>query len=129
MARILGVEIPDNKKIEHALPYIQGIGPSLSKKVLTLARIDPAVRTKDLTESEISKIAQIIEKNYKIEGELRREVRDNIKRLIDIKAYRGIRHKRGLPVRGQRTRHNARTRKGPKKTMGGISAKKKIEKT
>lgn len=129
MARILGVEIPDNKKIEFALPYIKGMGPSLSRKVLTIAHVEPEKRTRDLTEAEISKITQIIEKNYVIEGELNREIRDNIKRLIEIKSYRGTRHKRGLPVRGQRTRHNARTRKGPKKTIGGVSHRKKTEKT
>lgn len=129
MARILGVEIPDNKKIEYSLPYLKGIGLPLARKVLDLAHIDSQKRAKDLTETEISKIAQIIEKNYIIEGELQREVRDNIKRLIEIKSYRGLRHKKGLPVRGQRTRHNARTRKGPKKTIGGVSHRKKIEKT
>lgn len=129
MARIVGVNIPDDKFVAYSLPYIQGIGLSSAKKILKIARIAENVRTKDLTDTEISKINQVIEKNFRVEGEWRREVRDNIRRLQDIESYRGIRHKKGLPVRGQRTRHNARTRKGKKKTIGGISTRKKSEKT
>lgn len=129
MARIVGVNIPDKKLLPYALTYIQGIGFSLAKKILKIARISENVRTCDLTDAEISKINQIIEKNFKVEGEWRSEIRDNIKRLQDIGSYRGIRHKKGLPVRGQRTRHNARTRKGKKKTIGGVSVRKKAEKT
>lgn len=129
MARIVGVNIPDKKLVLYALTYIQGIGLPSAKKILKIARIADNVRTCDLTDAEISKINQIIEKNFKVEGEWRRTVRDNIKRLQDINSYRGIRHKRGLPVRGQRTRHNARTRKGKRKTIGGVSARKKAEKT
>ena len=128
MARIVGVNIPDDKFVSYSLVYIQGIGLPSAKKILKIARIAENVRTKDLTDAEISKINQVIEKNFRVEGEWRREVRDNIRRLQDIESYRGIRHKKGLPVRGQRTRHNARTRKGKKKTIGGISASKKAEK-
>lgn len=128
MARIVGVNIPDNKKIEYALPYIQGIGLSAAKKILRIAKIDPDMRARDLTEQDLARIGQVIEKNFPVEGEWRRQVRDNIKRLMEIGAYRGIRHKKGLPVRGQRTRHNARTRKGRKKTMGGISVRSKSAK-
>lgn len=129
MARIVGVNIPDNKLIPYALAYIQGVGLASAKKILKIARISESVRTKDLTDAEISKINQVIEKNFKVEGEWRRQIRENIKRLQDIGSYRGARHKKGLPVRGQRTRHNARTRKGKKKTIGGISVRKKTEKT
>jgi small subunit ribosomal protein S13 len=118
MPRIVGVDIPKEKKIYVALGYIYGIGQSVSRKILSQASISPDVRAKDLTEDEVSRITAIITKEYRTEGVLRRELQSNIKRLMDIQSYRGIRHKRGLPVRGQRTRTNARTRKGPRKTIG-----------
>ncbi|ACK42285.1 MULTISPECIES: 30S ribosomal protein S13 [Dictyoglomus] len=118
MARIAGVDLPSNKKVEIALTYIYGIGRTTSKKILQATGVDPNKRVKDLTEEEISKLREEIENNYKVEGDLRQEVAANIRRLIEIGCYRGIRHKRGLPVRGQRTRCNARTRKGPRKTVG-----------
>lgn len=118
MVRIANVNIPDNKRIEVALTSIFGVGMSRSKKVLESAQVDPNKRTKDLTENEISKIRELIEKNFTIEGELKRETSSNIKRLKEIASYRGTRHMRNLPARGQRTKTNARTRKGKKKTMG-----------
>lgn len=118
MPRLLGVDIPKEKRIEISLMYIYGIGRSLSGKVLKTANISPDKRAKDLTEEEVAKIASIIQKEYKVEGDLRREIGANIKRLIDSGTYRGFRHRRGLPVRGQRSRTNARTRKGPRKTVG-----------
>lgn len=117
--RIVGINIPDNKKIEYALPYVYGIGLTSAKKIVKLAQIDPNKRAKDLNQEEINKLREIIEKNYKIEGELRREIMMNIKRLKELQAYRGMRHIRGLPVRGQRTKTNSRTRRGNvRKTMG-----------
>lgn len=118
MARISGVDLPRDKRIDAALPYIYGIGWSNGKKILEAASVDPAVRVRDLTEDEVSRIREIIDREYRVEGDLRREVQLNIKRLIDIGSYRGLRHRRGLPVRGQRTKTNARTRKGPKRTVG-----------
>ncbi|MFH1459746.1 MAG: 30S ribosomal protein S13 [Candidatus Omnitrophota bacterium] len=118
MPRILGVDIPKEKRIEISLTYVHGIGKVVSNKILKVAGINPDTRAKDLTEEEVSRIAAIIQKDYRVEGDLRREVSQNIKRLMDIGAYRGLRHKRGLPVRGQRTKTNARTRKGPKR-LGG----------
>lgn len=118
MPRIVGVDIPKEKKIYVSLSYIYGIGMNNSKDILQQAGISPDVRAKNLTEDEISRITTIITKEYKTEGNLRREVGINIKRLMDTQSYRGIRHKRGLPVHGQRTRTNARTRKGPRKTIG-----------
>ncbi len=118
MARIAGVDLPKDKRIEIALTYIYGIGRSRSQEILTKAGIDFDTRVKDLTEKEVTKLRQIIDNEYKVEGDLRREYNQNIKRLIEIGCYRGLRHRRGLPVRGQRTRTNARTRKGPKKTVG-----------
>ncbi len=120
MARILGVEIPDNKKVEISLTYIYGIGLSSSKKILADTGVSPDKKVKDLTDEELSKIANYIQRNFKIEGDLKKEVSENIRRLIDINSYRGLRHKHSLPVRGQRTRTNARTRKGPRKTVGVI---------
>ncbi len=117
MARISGVDIPNQKRVEIALTYIYGIGLTSSKKILAKTGIDPDKRAKDLTEDEISKLRDEIENHYKVEGELRREVALNIKRLVEIKCYRGLRHRKGLPVRGQRTKTNARTRKGPAKTI------------
>ena len=116
MARIAGVDIPREKRIEIALTYLFGIGRSLSNEILSRAGIDPDTRTNMLTEEEVAKIRDIIEREHKIEGDLRKEVNINIKRLMDIGCYRGLRHRRGLPVRGQRTRTNSRTRKGPRKT-------------
>ncbi len=114
MPRIAGVDIPENKRIEIALTYIYGIGRTLAQKVLTKAEVDWNKKTKDLTEEELTRIRQIVEREYKVEGDLRREVASNIKRLMDMGCYRGLRHRMGLPVRGQRTRSNARTRKGPR---------------
>jgi len=126
MARIVGVDLPKNKRIEIALTYIYGIGLSLSKKILQEANVNPDTRVFNLTEADVHKIQEAILKNgIKVEGDLRKEVTQNIKRLVDIGCYRGLRHRKGLPVRGQRTRSNARTRKGPRKTVGT----KKIEKT
>jgi len=118
LARIAGVELPKNKRIEVALTYIYGIGRSLSRKILKELDINMDTRVKDLTEEEIKKIRDYIESNLKVEGELRQEVIQNIKRLMEIGCYRGLRHKMGLPVRGQRTRTNARTRKGPRRAIG-----------
>ncbi|MCK9315285.1 MAG: 30S ribosomal protein S13 [Verrucomicrobia bacterium] len=119
MARILGVDIPNEKRIDIALRYIYGIGPSIAKEILAKAKIDPSVRAKNLTDQDLSQIVGIIQNDgYLIEGDLRREVGMNLKRLQGIKCYRGIRHQRGLPVRGQRTSTNARTRKGPRRTVG-----------
>lgn len=118
MARIAGVDLPRDKRVEIALTYIYGIGRSTAKEVIHKTGIDPSRRVKDLTEEEVAKLQDVIEKEYKVEGDLRREVSMNIKRLIDIGCYRGLRHRRGLPVRGQRTRTNARTRKGPRRTVG-----------
>lgn len=119
MPRLLGVEIPSDKRIEASLPYIYGIGPSNARKVLEVANIDPNIRARDLTPEQLNAIIHAIGSlNIVIEGDLRREVQSNLKRLQAINCYRGIRHRRGLPVRGQRTSTNARTRKGPRKTVG-----------
>ena len=117
MARISGVDIPNAKRIEVALTYIYGIGPKSSRDILAKTGINPDTRAKDLTEEDIAKLRDEIENNYQVEGDLRREVAMNIKRLVEINCYRGIRHRKGLPVRGQRTKTNARTRKGPAKTI------------
>ncbi|MCX8094000.1 MAG: 30S ribosomal protein S13 [Candidatus Goldbacteria bacterium] len=125
MARIVGVDLPKNKRIEIALTYIYGIGLSLSRKILKEANVNPDTRVYNLTEAEVHKIQEVIVKSgIKVEGDLRKEVAQNIKRLIDIGCYRGIRHRKGLPVRGQRTRSNARTRKGPRKTVGTRKSEK-----
>lgn len=118
MARIAGVDLPRDKRLEIALTYIFGIGKPTSQKILATTGINPDTRTRNLTEEEINRLREAIEKNFKVEGDLRREVALNIKRLIEIGCYRGLRHRRGMPVRGQRTKTNARTRKGPKKTVG-----------
>ena len=123
MPRIVGVDVPKEKKIEIALMYIYGIGRPAANKILKVCGINPNTRAKDLSSDEISRIAQIIQKDYRVEGDLRREISTNIKRLVDIGSYRGLRHRRGLPVRGQRTRTNARTRKGPRKTVGVLRQK------
>jgi len=119
MARIAGVDLPKNKRVEIGLCYIYGIGKSTSIRILALSNIDPDKRVKDLSESEISKIRDIIDREYEIEGDLRRKVNLNIKRLTEIGCYRGIRHRRGLPVHGQRTKTNARTKRGARKTVAG----------
>jgi len=117
MARIAGVDLPRDRKIEYALPVIYGIGLSTARKILQKTGVDPNKRVRELTEEEIAKLRDEIERNYTIEGDLRRQQQMNIRRLIEIGCYRGLRHRRGLPVRGQRTRTNARTRKGPRKTV------------
>jgi small subunit ribosomal protein S13 len=119
MARIAGVDLPRNKRVEVGLTYIYGIGLPTSQKILTQARVNPDTRIKDLTEAEVNVLRELVEKQYSVEGDLRREVSLNIKRLTEIGAYRGLRHRRSLPTRGQRTRTNARTRKGIKKTVPG----------
>lgn len=119
MARIEGIDLPRNKRVEVALTYIFGIGQTRSRQIISATRVNPDTRVKDLTETDVSALREFIGKNYKVEGDLRREVQMNIKRLIEIGCYRGLRHRRNLPVRGQRTRTNARTRKGPKKTVAG----------
>ncbi len=123
MARIAGIDIPRNKRVEVALTYIYGIGRKTSNDILKQANVNPDMRVKELTEDEVGKLRNIIENEYKVEGELRKEIRLNIKRLTDIRCFRGLRHKAGLPVRGQRTKTNARTRKGPAKAA--VKSKKK----
>ena len=123
MPRIVGVDIPKEKRVEIALTYVFGIGRALSNKILKISNISPDKRAKDLTEEEVARLSSVIQKDYKVEGDLRREISANIKRLIDVGSYRGLRHRRGLPVRGQRTRTNARTRKGPRKTVGVVRQK------
>ena len=127
MARIAGVDLPRDKKIQYALPYIYGIGPANSRKILAETGVSPDARVRDLRDAEVARLRQVIERDYKVEGALRTEVAMNIKRLMDIGTYRGSRHRKGLPVRGQRTRTNARTRKGPRKTVAG--KKKSVSKT
>jgi len=125
MARIGGIDLPRNKRIEISLTYIHGIGRSLSKEICAKADVDLTTKTDHLSETEVIKLREVIERDYRVEGDLRREVTQNIKMLMDIGCYRGLRHRRGLPVRGQRTHTNARTRKGPKKTVAG---KRKVTK-
>jgi len=119
MPRVAGVDIPVNKQAWVSLQYIYGIGSTLSQKILTQAEIAPDTKVKDLTEEEVNKLREVIDKQYRVEGELRKEVNFNVKRLIEIGSYRGLRHRHGLPVKGQRTRTNARTKRGPKKTVAG----------
>lgn len=119
MARIAGIDLPRNKRIEVALTYIYGIGRPSSQKILAKAGVDANTRSDDLTEAEVGKIREIIDREQRVEGDLRREISINIKRLMDLGCYRGLRHRRGLPARGQRTKTNARTRKGPRKTVAG----------
>lgn len=126
MPRIVGIDLPKEKRAEIALTYIYGVGRSLSNRILQAVGVDPSKRAKDLTDEEVAKIATHIQKECRVEGDLRRDISSNIKRLIDVGAYRGIRHKKGLPVRGQRTRTNARTRKGPRKTVG-VTKKKETK--
>ena len=123
MPRILGVDIPGKKRIEYSLRYLYGIGPTTAKQVIVEAKIDPSKLADDLTDEELARIMNVIQNGYRIEGDLRREVAQNIRRLISIGSYRGVRHKRGLPVRGQRTSTNARTRKGPRRTVGAVRGK------
>jgi len=124
MPRLLGVDIPGEKRLEASLPYIYGIGPTRAKQICELAEIDPNVRAKTLTDQQLNRIITVIQENkFVIEGDLRRELQQNLKRLQGINCYRGVRHRRGLPVRGQRTSTNARTRKGPRKTVGVIRNK------
>jgi small subunit ribosomal protein S13 len=118
VARISGVDIPRDKRVEAALTYIYGIGLTTSKEILAKAGVNPDTRVRDLTEDEITRLREVIDKGYRVEGDLQRQVAADIKRLIEIGSYRGLRHRRGLPVRGQRTKTNARTRKGTKKTVG-----------
>jgi small subunit ribosomal protein S13 len=124
MARIAGVDIPRNKRVEVSLTYIYGIGRNTSQGILEKAEVNPDTRVRDLSETDVTRLRQLIEKEYTVEGDLRREVDMNIKRLIEIGSYRGLRHRRHLPARGQRTRTNARTRKGPKKTVAGRGRRK-----
>ena len=126
MARIAGVDVPPGKRIEIALTYIYGIGPSTAKQIVHDSRLNAQARVKDLTEEEVNHLREIIDKDYKVEGDLRREVSMNIKRLTEIGCYRGVRHRRGLPVHGQRTRTNARTKRGSRRTVG--SNKKAVKK-
>jgi len=119
MARIEGVDLPRNKRVEVGLTYLFGIGPTRARAILSHTKVNPDTRVKDLSEADVTAIREYISKNYKVEGDLRREVQMNIKRLIEIGSYRGMRHRRNLPVRGQRTRTNSRVRKGPKKTVAG----------
>jgi small subunit ribosomal protein S13 len=126
MARIAGVDLPREKRVEIGLTYIYGMGRTLSRRALADTRIDASTRVRDLSDDEVRRLRDYIDANYQVEGDLRREVQQNIKRKVEIGSYQGIRHRRGLPVRGQRTHTNARTRKGPKRTVGGL--KKKIRK-
>jgi len=123
MARIAGVDLPRDKRVEVALTYIYGIGRSRADEILQITGVNPDTRVRSLTEEEITRLREVIDRNYKVEGDLRRDVAMDIRRLVEIGSYRGLRHRRGLPVRGQRTRTNARTRKGPRKTVGARRAK------
>lgn len=123
MPRVIGVDIPGQKRIEYALRYIYGIGPAKARQIITDAKLDRAKRADDLTPDELRALIAVIQAGHRIEGDLRREVTQNIRRLISIGCYRGIRHRRGLPVRGQRTSTNARTRKGPRRTVGAVRGK------
>jgi small subunit ribosomal protein S13 len=122
MARVAGVDLPKNKRLDIALRYIYGIGPAIANEMIAELNLDPAKRVKDLTEEEVNKINNLITKNLKVEGDLRREIQGNIKRLIETGSYRGLRHRRNLPVRGQRSKTNARTRRGKRKTVGAGKA-------
>lgn len=124
MARIAGVDIPQNKQVLYSLPYLYGIGPALSAKILARLNIEPTTKVSALSEEELNRLREVIDKEYRVEGDLRKEVNLNIKRLIDVGSYRGLRHRRSLPVHGQRTRTNARTRRGPRKTVAGRGQKR-----
>jgi len=128
MARIAGVDLPKEKRVEIALRYLYGIGPAVSRRILEQTGVSPDVKVKDLTDDEVNRIREAIDKGYKVEGDLRKEVNLNIKRLIDIGCYRGLRHRRGLPVRGQRTRTNARTKRGARKTVAGRGRRRGMSK-
>jgi len=128
MARIAGVDIPKDKRVEVALTYLYGIGPVLSKKILEQTNVNPDTRVRDLTDDEVNRIREVIDKGYKVEGDLRKEINFNVKRLIEIGSYRGLRHRRGLPVRGQRTKTNARTKRGPRKTVAGRGRRRGMSK-
>ncbi len=128
MARISGVDIPKDKRVEISLQYIFGIGPVLSRKILAATGISPDVKVKDLTDDEVNRIREAIDKGYRVEGDLRKEINFNIKRFVDIGCYRGSRHRRGLPVRGQRTRTNARTKRGSRKTVAGRGRRRGMSK-
>ena len=123
MPRVLGVDIPGEKRIEYSLRYIYGVGPHRAKEIVEKAKLDPAMRAKDLTDEVLRRVIAVLQDNYTVEGDLRREVSQNIRRLISIGSYRGFRHRRGLPCRGQRTKTNSRTRKGPKRTIGAVRGK------
>jgi small subunit ribosomal protein S13 len=128
MARISGVDLPRNKRVEVGLTYVYGIGRSLSSEILRKAGVDPNTRVRDLTESEVTALREAIDRDYQVEGDLRRAVQTNIRRLVDIGCYRGLRHRRNLPVHGQRTRTNARTKRGPKKTVPGRGRRRGMRK-
>ncbi|MDY6876801.1 MAG: 30S ribosomal protein S13 [Chloroflexota bacterium] len=128
MARIAGVDLPRNKRVEIGLTYIYGIGRSLSNEILRKAKVDHDTRVKDLTDSEIAALREVIDREYQVEGDLRRGVQMNIRRMVDIGCYRGLRHRRNLPVHGQRTRTNARTKRGPKKTVPGRGRRRGMKK-
>lgn len=123
MPRLLGIDIPGKKRVEYALRYIYGVGPARAKELVGKAKIDPMKKADDLTDEEMTALSSILQSSYRVEGDLRREVAQNIRRLIAIGSYRGSRHRKGLPVRGQRTSTNARTRKGPRKTVGAVRGK------
>jgi len=124
MARIAGVDIPENKQVLYSLPYLYGIGPALSAKILARLKIEPTTKVNALTEEELNRLREVVDKEFRVEGDLRKEINLNVKRLIDIGSYRGLRHRRSLPVHGQRTRTNARTRRGPRKTVAGRGQKR-----
>ncbi|XUX00636.1 MAG: 30S ribosomal protein S13 [Dehalogenimonas sp.] len=124
MARIAGVDIPENKQVLYSLPYLYGIGPALSAKILARLDIEPTTKVSALTEEELNRLREVVDKEFRVEGDLRKEINLNVKRLIDIGSYRGLRHRRSLPVHGQRTRTNARTRRGPRKTVAGRGQKR-----
>jgi len=128
MARIAGVDVPKDKRIEVALTYLYGIGSALSKEILAQTGVDPDTRVRDLTDEQVNRIREVIDKGYRVEGDLRKEINFNIKRLIEIGSYRGLRHRRGLPVRGQRTKTNARTKRGPRKTVAGRGRRRGMSK-
>ena len=128
MARIEGIDLPRDKRVEIGLRYIYGVGPTRAKEIIEATGVDPDLRVKDLTDGDVSKMREFITGNYTVEGDLRRQVQMNVKRLVEIGSYRGLRHRRGLPVRGQRTKTNARTRKGPKKTVAGRGRRRGVGK-
>lgn len=127
MARIAGVDLPRDKRVEAALPYLFGVGAYAARQILKKTSINPDKRVNALTDDEVARLRQVIENDYTVEGNLRSEISMNIKRLVDIGSYRGLRHRRGLPVRGQRTKTNARSRKGPRKSVGGLNRKKAVK--